>query len=92
MDSLHEDLRTLILLATARNTLQLDNSVKVAPYCISTTTMNTSILFTAIRRSTIEGTYWYTCMAIMVIRTLPAYLVPCSRCQLKIGNVGRVNP
>ena len=24
MDSLHEDLRTLILLATARNTLQLD--------------------------------------------------------------------
>jgi hypothetical protein len=53
-------------------------------------TMNTSILITAIRRSTTEGTYWYVSMAIMAKRTLPAYLVPCSSCQLKIGKVARV--
>jgi len=29
-------------------------------------------------------------MAIMVIRILPAYLVSCSSCQLKIGKAGMV--
>jgi hypothetical protein len=52
--------------------------------------MKNSILFIAIRRSVIEGTYWYISMAIMVIRTLPAYLVPCSSCQHKIGKIERV--